>query len=288
MPSYQAKAAITACHLTCFVQLKESQASRLFCPANVCKAPRPLKSRTPIHYNIFRMLPTDQDVTDFLEDVSSVSRLIDGLKAGTISPEYVDTKIAERAQSTKAYTIKQAAAAQDQRQQQQQATDAAVAADTAKQAELLRKVEELKASRERKLKARQQYEGYVQGKKQQQQHGYATDYTRWELWCPSDEEDDLFNSLTPNSPAFRAMEQDISKRHARCVLRLFFLSSCACSCAGTGMLAVLARECLEQLTLSPLPSTACRHKACSAPALTGVLQDGRAAAARRAAAAAGQ
>lgn len=204
------------------------------------------------------MLPTDQDVTDFLEDVSFVSRLINGLKGGTISPEYVDTKIAERAQSTKVDTRKQPGAVQDQRPQQQQAADdAAVAADTAKQAELLRKVEELKASRERKLKARQQYEGYVQGKKQQQ-HSYATDYTRWELWCPSDEEDDLFNSLTPNSPAFRAMEQDISKRHARCVscCACSLVSSSACSCAGTG-----ARVRPPAAEYQLMPSTDCRHTA---------------------------
>lgn len=200
------------------------------------------------------MLPTDKDVTDFLEDVSSVSRLINGLKAGTISPEYVDKKIAERAQSTKADTSKQPAAAQE-RQQQQQA-DAAVAADTAKQTELLRKVEELKASRERKLKARRQYEGYVQGKKQQQ-HSYATDYTRWELWCPSDEEDDLFNSLTPNSPAFRTMEQDISKRHARFVPRLF--SPCRALPVAVLARAHVYNHTLMSVSYCPAPLADTKH-----------------------------
>lgn len=156
-----------------------------------------------------------QDIDAFLDSVSEVSRLIDGLKAGSITPEYVDGKIAQRSQQKAQKTQPKPAAQQLKTAADQAAVDNdAAAADAAKQAELLRKVEELKASRQRKIRARQQYEGYVQGKKQQQ-HSYATDYNQWELWCPSDEEDDLFNSLTPNSPQFRAMEQDISKRHAR-------------------------------------------------------------------------
>lgn len=162
------------------------------------------------------MLPSEEELTDFLEDVSSVARLIEGLKAGTITPEFVDQKIAQRSQDKIATKSSGPAAT---KQSDSKAADAAVdrdaaATDTTKQAELLRKVEELKANRQRKIKARQHYESYVQGKKQQQ-HSYTTDYNQWELWCPSDEEDDMFNSLTPNSPEFRAMEQDISKRHAR-------------------------------------------------------------------------
>jgi hypothetical protein len=164
------------------------------------------------------MLPEEGDVDAFLDSVSEVSRLIDGLKAGTLPPEYIDGKIAERtgkqqqvadavqgpsaqtAAAPKTVVGRVAAAAADQ--------------DAGKQAELLRKVEELKSNRQRKLRAHELYQLYVDGK-QQQQHSYSTDYQQWELWCPSDEEDDLFNSLTPNSPAFKAMEADISKRHAR-------------------------------------------------------------------------
>jgi hypothetical protein len=152
-----------------------------------------------------------QDIDAFLDSVSEVSRLIDGLKAGSITPEYVDNKIAQRSQP-KPHKEQPNPAAQQSKKPAEAAADKDAAA--AKQAELLRKVEELKASRQRKIKAREQYQRYLQGTKQQQ-HSYATDYNRWELWCPSDEEDDLFNSLTPNSPQFRAMEQDISKRHAR-------------------------------------------------------------------------
>lgn len=168
----------------------------------------------PIDKSHLNMLPADGDVDAFLDSVSEASRLIEGLKAGVISPEFVDTKIAQRSQKQ---TLRSPAADQPLPQDSKAAQTADKdAADTeaARQAELLRKVEELKANRQRKQRARSLYESYVQGKKQQQ-HSYATDYNKWELWCPSDDDDDLFNSLTPNSPEFRAMEKDISKRHER-------------------------------------------------------------------------
>jgi hypothetical protein len=46
------------------------------------------------------------------------------------------------------------------------------------------------------------------------------------MWCPEDEEDDLFNSLTPNNPAFRAMERDIDDRHKRYVDSIKLPSCC--------------------------------------------------------------
>lgn len=91
-------------------------------------------------------------------------------------------------------------------------------------------VKELKANRARKLKARAKYEEYMQqqqqrrvGRQPQQAGGGAasgggdgaTDYARWDMWCPSDEEDDLFGSLTPNNAGFRMMERDINERHKR-------------------------------------------------------------------------
>lgn len=174
-------------------------------------------------------MPSDEDVDSFLDSVSEVTRLIDGLKAGTLPPDYVDKKIAERGEKSSKQKPKPAAA-QASTASIKSATptaaadgggecDDADAADTeaARQAELRRKLEELKASRQRKIKARELYSSYVQGKQQQSQ-GFATDYTQWDLWCPSDEEDDIFNSLTPNTPEFRAMERDISTRHERYAL----------------------------------------------------------------------
>jgi hypothetical protein len=168
-------------------------------------------------------LPDASDLDDFIDNVSEVSRLIDSLKAGTISPEYVDKKLAARAAQPEqqkhipatasiphnAPARPPTVAAGDDADQD----DAERRGEAAKQAELLRKVDELKANRARKLRARQRFEDYSQ--QQQSTQGYATDYAKWDLWCPSDEEDDLFNSIPPNNPAFRAMERDINDRHAR-------------------------------------------------------------------------
>jgi hypothetical protein len=43
----------------------------------------------------------------------------------------------------------------------------------------------------------------------------ATDYERWDLWAPSDDEDDALGARPPSSPAFRALERDIDERHQR-------------------------------------------------------------------------
>lgn len=169
------------------------------------------------------------EVDDFLENVSQVSRLIDGLKAGTISPEYVDTKLQERdtkrsAGSQRGSTGAQAAAGRapggaPATGQADAGGDVDGAAAEARQAKLMRKVEELKRSRERKQQARQRYQDHIAARAamaQQQQADAATDYGKWDLWCPSDEDDELFNSLCPDTLQFRALERDIDERHARC------------------------------------------------------------------------
>jgi hypothetical protein len=179
-------------------------------------------------------LPHAGDVEEFIDNVSEVSRLIDSLKAGTISPEYVDKKIAARTAQQEQQKADPAAprspqaalkdinlAATDESAVQD---DAERKGEAAKQAELLRKVEELKANRARKLRARQRFDEYSQQNSSTQ--AYATDYAKWDLWCPSDEEDDLFNSIPPNNPAFRAMERDINDRHARFVPFLTQQHSC--------------------------------------------------------------
>lgn len=164
-------------------------------------------------------LPSSHDLEDFLDNVSEVSRLIDGLKAGTVTPEYVDSKLDSK------LAAKQQEKAPDKQHvphskqtvsvQHDDVSEDARAREAAKQADLQRKVQELKDNRERKLRARQKYEEYTQ--EQGQEHSFATDYTKWDLWCPSDEEDELFNSMTPNTSAFKAMEKDINDRHNRCV-----------------------------------------------------------------------
>lgn len=162
------------------------------------------------------MAPADSDVEEFIDKVSEVERLIEGLKKGTISAEYVDTKLAER-QACKDKPRPESAKSPWTGQQPTDCVKGGVdssAEDKRKQERLLAKVEELKANRARKLKARNKYHEYVENG---MHNTHSTDYQQWDLWCPSDDEDDLFNSLTPNTAEFRAMEKDISDRHNRCV-----------------------------------------------------------------------
>jgi len=173
-----------------------------------------------------------------------------------------------------------------------------------RQAELMRKVEDIRANRDRKAKLRAKYSAYVQGQgacaaaaaaargeglsgrgfraegvscgrsnctslavKWPPSFGAAadappprlsnpptpaggaeavkpgangTDYARWDMWCPSDEEDDMINGLTPNNPQFRAMERDIEERHKRCAPRSLHICVCACACVCFQLLGAAA------------------------------------------------
>lgn len=169
--------------------------------------------------------PDPTEVEDFLDKVSEVSILIEGLSKGTISPEYVDKKtpsITEKPKQAAAPALPSPRPTGPT----SPATAAAPAADEAealakkaeeeeaRQERLREKAKELKANYERKQKARQRFEEYG---KENGQSKAGTDYTRWDMWCPEDEEDELINSITPSSSAFRALEKDIDERHARCV-----------------------------------------------------------------------
>lgn len=76
----------------------------------------------------------------------------------------------------------------------------------------MKKVEELKKHRAARERARQRYEAYVTSLPCTVQ---STDYAKWDLWTPSDEEDELLSSCTPNTPEFRILEKDIDDRHKR-------------------------------------------------------------------------
>ncbi len=83
-----------------------------------------------------------------------------------------------------------------------------------RRARLAEQAAELKANYERKLKARARFEEYV--KRGGKEGNAGTDYTKWDMWCPEDEEDDMINSITPtHNAAFRAMEKDIDERHKK-------------------------------------------------------------------------
>ena len=74
-------------------------------------------------------------------------------------------------------------------------------------------VEEMKASLARKEAARARYQEHMAAQRPVLRSG--TDYTKWELFTPEDEEDEMVNSLTPNDPGIRALEKDINERHQR-------------------------------------------------------------------------
>jgi 5'-3' exonuclease len=143
----------------------------------------------------------EPDASAFVERASEVSRLIEGLKDGSLSPEYVDTKIKARDD------FKQLP--RSNRPQK----DAGSELDEHRRAELQRKAQDIKADYERRLVARKKYDEYVARRGVQK---YATDYTQWSLWCPEDETDELISSLASSNPALRSMELEIDQRHHRC------------------------------------------------------------------------
>lgn len=83
-----------------------------------------------------------------------------------------------------------------------------------RQAELKRKVKELKARLEAKKLARTRYDAYLQHHDDPPSSS-STDYQKWDLWCPEDEDDELLASCTPNNAQMKALEKDIDERHAR-------------------------------------------------------------------------
>ena len=83
-----------------------------------------------------------------------------------------------------------------------------------RRAELMVKVEELQGRMRRKEAARKRHAEYVRAKEADGTARYAgTDYSEWDLWCPSDEEDELVRGMAPDNAEFSAMEKDIEERH---------------------------------------------------------------------------
>ena len=76
-------------------------------------------------------------------------------------------------------------------------------------------VDEIMARKAAKDKARERFNDHVESGVQGTFVTNNTDYNSWDLWCPSDDEDEMIKDLTPNNPAFKAMEKDIDDRHAR-------------------------------------------------------------------------
>ncbi|KAG2450163.1 hypothetical protein HYH02_000265 [Chlamydomonas schloesseri] len=168
----------------------------------------------------------EEDVEEFIGNVDEVHRLIEGLKAGTISPDYIDskTKLKQQKEEEKKKRSAKESEGRGPAPAEQSATEKATPAkdegeddaEDERKERAMAKVKELIANRERKLRARMMYEEYVRTKDQSR---FGTDYTKWDIWCPEDEEDDLINSIGPNTAQFKAMEKDIDERHRQLVER---------------------------------------------------------------------
>lgn len=150
-------------------------------------------------------MPASSEVDEFTDQVDEACRLIAGLQTGAISPEAFDRTERSKAEAKAAKQAKEAQEAS------KQAAAAQPQADPEKQEQLKQKVADLQRNRQRKEQARQRFDAYIAHKKAT----HETDYTKWDLFTPEDEEDDLINSLTPNNPQMKALEADIDARHAR-------------------------------------------------------------------------
>ena len=148
-----------------------------------------------------------EDAEEFIDRVDEVTLLIEGLKDGTLPAEYVDTREEEIYERERK---KEEAKEQERLKEEERKFDNL---PKEKQEELLKKVEDLQRNKERKEKLRAAFEAHMAERERKTVE--ATDYHAWDLWTPSDEEDDLYNNLTPNSAEFKAMEKDIEERHAK-------------------------------------------------------------------------
>ncbi len=146
-------------------------------------------------------LPASSEVEDFTGQVDEACRLIAGLQTGSVTPEDFDRREAAKARE---------ASAKDAKQKTEKPVSPEE--DAENQQRLKQKIAELQSNQRKKHEARQRYDAHVS----QQHKQHVTDYTKWDLFTPDDEEDDLINSLTPNNPQMKALEADIDARHARC------------------------------------------------------------------------
>lgn len=99
-----------------------------------------------------------------------------------------------------------------------------------RKASVQQKVEEIKARIQLKQLARKRYDKHV---KNNPPTIATTDYIKWDIWCPEDDEDELVANCTPDSSQLRAMEKDINDRHARCGQFLACARSLVLACIMT-------------------------------------------------------
>ena len=145
-------------------------------------------------------LPDEEEFGDFTKSVDEVARLIEGLKTGEVTPEQVDAIAAKKQQSKKVAPPATPAKTPEEEAAEKKAKDEKL--ERAKE-----RVLEIQANLERKEAARKRYAAWVTKEKQREgDKKKATDYTAWDLWLPSDEEDEMVRNLQPAGAEFAAME----------------------------------------------------------------------------------
>ena len=160
--------------------------------------------------------PGAHEAESFLEEVEDVTRLVDGLRSGKVSAEYVDRVLREKDEETE----KKETRAKEAKEQAEKTKYDNLPEE--KKTEVREKVAEMMREKERRERARELYAKYQEtlgssgGSSEERRRTATTDYTSWDLWTPSDDEEDPWMTFTPgDNPAFKAMEADIDKRHER-------------------------------------------------------------------------
>jgi len=155
-------------------------------------------------------MPQSEDIEDFLSKVDDVGAKLAALQDGTLDVEEFDRQqeLEDRIQKREE---DEARAKEEKRQ------EASANYEERKQKAQV-KVDEILARKQKKETARKKFEKYQNQQKKhkgEQALKSSTDYNAWDLWCPSDDEDDMIKTLPPSGEQFRAMERDIDERHAR-------------------------------------------------------------------------
>ena len=124
------------------------------------------------------MPPNLTEAESFLDEVDDVSRLIEGLHSGKISPEYVDKKIKQRdAEESRAAEATKAAEDEAERKKYENLPDE-------KKLEVKQKVDDMIREKERREKARELYAAYRASlpEEELERRSRSTDYSAWDLW----------------------------------------------------------------------------------------------------------
>ena len=158
--------------------------------------------------------PSAHEAESFLEEVEDVTRLVDGLRSGKVSAEYVDRVLREKDEETAQKETREKQAKEEAEKNKYDNLP------EEKKTEVREKVAEMMREKERRERARGLYAKYQEKMgsgpdAKAARRRAATDYTSWDLWMPSDDEEDPWMKYTPDNPAFKAMEADIDARHER-------------------------------------------------------------------------